>query len=584
MSLITLLKKGLTILNLELFKTLTTLSQKRVEILILIAVLFVITLIIYFVNKSKTDRKDLSTICAASIFIEISFALPIALNLSFQKEGSGPVLLQSLLTISGGLVVLLGYIENRRKNNIDESKNIDEKNQKMHASRYERNTKSIELIFSQKTPAAISAVHSLCKITDEWVDEYINGDEKTNRSSKQEAQSIINVLCAYVREYGKPSSDKHHETVCKIIMKEIHNRLNKSDNGYSDWSDFTFDFEGATFTYPIIFKNVADINKINLDGCTFVNDLEIYFSIEYNNQDTSREIIINHCTFKGSVILASSKFTQSEIIRATASNIALEDSHFAKGSKLEIKNLCPPDYYSEGDDPKSKGVELPIYVYGDLPANTSFKNTPQSHIIIGQKYDSRDPNYSGAIQHTTIQGNILIEKCDNASFEIPDRHTFNGEINISCSEENLNEVKINDCILNEKATIKAANIKEMGFIDTIFNRGLDIDCSEKIETLTACNATFHINGSTNHQGVDFINSKSKVTIKAQYITLLNLNGSNFYTRFILEVPEIEKMEAIRTKFHVKPNLSKTKTIKNHDFSNCEYYDSNQKKYIPLTHP
>ena len=150
MSLITLLKKGLTILNLELFKTLTTLSQKRVEILILIAVLFVITSIIYFVNKSKTDRKDLSTICAASIFIEISFALPIALNLSFQKEGSGPVLLQSLLTISGGLVVLLGYIENRRKNNIDESKNIDEKNQKMHASRYERNTKSIELIFSKK--------------------------------------------------------------------------------------------------------------------------------------------------------------------------------------------------------------------------------------------------------------------------------------------------------------------------------------------------------------------------------------------------------------------------------------------------
>lgn len=144
MSLITLLKKGLTILNLELFKTLTTLSQKRVEILILIAVLFVITSIIYFVNKSKTDRKDLSTICAASIFIEISFALPIALNLSFQKEGSGPVLLQSLLTISGGLVVLLGYIENRRKNN------IDEKNQKMHASRYERNTKSIELIFSKK--------------------------------------------------------------------------------------------------------------------------------------------------------------------------------------------------------------------------------------------------------------------------------------------------------------------------------------------------------------------------------------------------------------------------------------------------
>ena len=571
-------------MKLELLETFNNLSEKRKELLILIGILLAITLAIYLINKWWWKRKDFSTICAASIFIEISFALPIALNLSFQKEGAGPILLQSLLTISGGLVVLLGYMENRRKNDIDESKNIDEKNQKMHASRYERNTKSIELIFSKKTPAAISAVHSLCKITDEWVDEYIS-DKETNRSSKQEAQSIINVLCSYIREYGKPSNNnKHNETICKIIMKEICNRLNKSNNGYSDWSDFTFDFEGATFTYPVIFKNIADINKINLDSSTFVNDLEIYFSIEYNNQATSREIIINHCTFKGSLILATSRFTQSEIIRATVSNIALEDSHFAKDSKLEIRNLCLPDNYSEGNDSKSKGIELPIYVYGDLPANTSFKNTPQAHIIVGQKYDSRDPNNSGAIQYTTIQGNILIEKCDNASFEIPDRHTFNGEINISCSEENLNEVKINDCILNEKVTIKAANIKEMGFIDTIFNRGLDIDCSEKIETLTACNATFRINGSTNHQGVDFINSKSKVTIKAQYITLLNINGSNFYTRLILEVPEIEKMEAIRTKFHVKPNLSKTKTIKNHDFSNCEYYDSNQKKYIPLTHP
>lgn len=571
-------------MNFELLETFNNLSEKRKEILIIIACLLAATILIHIINKCCIKWKALSTICIASYFIEISFAIPIALNLSFQKDGPGPVILQSFITISGGLVVLLGYIENRRKNDIDESKNIDEKNQKMHASRYERNTKSVELIFSEKTPAAISAVHSLCKITDEWVDEYIS-DEKT--SSKQEAQSIINVLCAYIREYGKPSNsnnNKHNETVCKIIMKEICNRLNKSNNGYSDWSDFTFDFESATFTYPVIFKNIADINKINLDGCTFVNDLEIYFSIEYNNQDTSREIIINHCTFKGSFILAPSKFTQSEVTRATVSNIALEDSHFAKNSKLEIRNLCLPDNCSEGDESESIGIELPMYVYGDLPTHTLFKNTPQAHIIVGQKYDSRDPNNSGTIQHTTIQGNILIEKCDNASFEIPDRHTFNGEINIFCSEENLNEVKINDCILNEKVTIKAANIKEMGFIDTIFNRGLDIDCSEKIETLTACNATFHINGSTNHQGVDFINSKSKVTIKAQYITLLNLNGSNFYTRFILEVSEIEKMEAIRTKFHIKPNLSKTKTIKNHDFSNCEYYDSTQKKYIPLTHP
>lgn len=568
----------------ELAETFNNLSEKRKEVLIAIACLLAVTALIHIINKCCIKRKALSTICIASYFIEISFAIPIALNLSFQKDGPGPVILQSFITISGGLVVLLGYIENRRKNDIDESKNLDEKIQKLHDSRYERNIKSIELIFSEKTPTVLSAVYSLCKITDDWVDDCINSDKK-DFSSQQEAQSIINVLCTYVREYGKASNSKgYKEEVCEAIMEEICNRLDKSDNGYSDWSDFTFNFEGATFTYPVIFKNIADINKINLNGCTFTNNLEIYLSIEYNNLASSREVLINHCTFKGSVILAPSKFTRGGSVRAAVSNISLEDSHFAKDSKLEIKHLCPSGYSPEGDDPKNQGIELPIYIYGNLPANTSFRYIPQANIIVGQKYDYRDPNNSGAIQYTTIQGNILIEECDDTSFEIPDRHTFNGEINISCSQENINEIKMNDCILKEKVTIKAANIKEMGFIDTKFNRGLDIDCSEKIETLIACDTIFYINGSISHQGVDLINSKSKVTIRAKYITLLNLNGTNFYTPFILEVPEIEKMEAGKTKFHIKPDLSKTKTIKNYDFSNCEYYDSNQKKYIPLTHP
>lgn len=119
-----------TLEDTELFKTLASLSQKRIEILILILVLFAATIILLFINKFTTKNKILSTIYIASIFIEVSFALPITLNLSFQKDGPGPLLLQSLLTISGGLVVLLGYIENRRKNDIDELKNADEKNSK----------------------------------------------------------------------------------------------------------------------------------------------------------------------------------------------------------------------------------------------------------------------------------------------------------------------------------------------------------------------------------------------------------------------------------------------------------------------
>ena len=574
-------------MKLELFETFNSLSEKRKELLIAIGILLAITLTAYLISKFWGKNKTLSTIFGASFFIEISFAIPIALNLSFQKDGPGPVILQSFITIIGGMVVLLGYIENRRKNDIDESKNLDEKIQKLHSSRYERNTKSIELIFSEKTPAALSAVYSLCKITDEWLEDYVNGDKKTNLSSLQESQSIINVLCTYIREYGKPSGkNTHEEKVCKIIMEEICNRLNSSNNGYSDWSDFTFDFEGATFTYPVIFKNITDINKINLNGCTFMSDLEIYFSTEHNNQHL-REVLINHCTFEGSVILAPSSSTSTENEWATVSSIAFGDSHFAKNSQLEVTRLRP--LHCDPRDPEStdKEIGLPIYIYGDLPANTSFKYTPHANIIVGQKYDSRDSNNSGAIQYTTIQGNILIEQCDDTSFEIPDRHTFNGEINISCSQVSIKKVKIVDCILCEKITVKAARVKEIDFTNSKLDSGLDVDCSGKIGNLLAPDTDACINGSQNPQSISYpnlINSKSNVRIKAEHIKLLNLNGSNLYTPFNLEAPEIQKMDAIKTTFHTSIFFPKNLTVVDSDLSDCKYYDSKQKKYLPFTLP
>lgn len=130
----------------EKLEAFNTLSEKRKEVLIVIACLLVATILIHIINKCCIKRKALSTICIASYFIGISFAIPIALNLSFQKDGPGPVILQSFITISGGMVVLLGYIENRRKNDIDELKNADEKIQRIQSSRYEKSIKSIELL------------------------------------------------------------------------------------------------------------------------------------------------------------------------------------------------------------------------------------------------------------------------------------------------------------------------------------------------------------------------------------------------------------------------------------------------------
>ena len=580
----------------------STLSPKRQESLTIIGILFIVGLFGFaayaiYTRGKKKKRYNLIALLSAFIIVASSFFLPIALNLSFQKDGAGSVLLQSMLTISGGLVVLFTYMENRRKNDIDESKNIDEKIQKLHDSRYERNIKSIELIFSEKTPTALSAVYSLCKIADDWVDDYINMGKKNNSSSKQEAQSIINVLCTYIREYGKASdSNGYKKEVCETIMEEICNRLNQSDNGYSDWSDFMFNFEGAIFTHPVIFKNVADINNINLNGCTFINNLEIYFSVEYNNQASSREVLINHCTFKGSVILAPGKFTRGGSIRAAVSNIALEDSHFAKDSKLEIKHLCPPDYDPEGDDSKNKGIELPIYVYGNLPANTSFRYIPQANIIVGQKYDSRDPGMSGAIQHTIIQGNIHINQCDNVIFEIPDKHIINGVVNINDPDisqyrqpisENLKNIKINDCILKNDVLIAGSEIDIINFLESTFHSSLKIMSRGRIGKLIAPDSQFLLNGSTNTREVPhgvMINSKSNVSVSANYIDLLELSGTHFYSYVDFQINKIKLLYSKDTIFHAGVNTSTNLKVEKFKSTGCRKYDYSKKKYILFKWP
>lgn len=574
---------------------LSNLFQNR-DFWIAISIITLVALLKYYSSTRKSllflqpgdrdyiKKNNHQTLTISAISVLISFSVPLWLNLSISKESTGAQILQSLLTVSGGLVLLLTFMENRRKNDIDELKNLDESIQKLHTNRHERNTKSIELMFSSNTPAAVSAVYSLCNIADEWANEATNSENENEHNNHKEAQSIINVLCTYIREYGKeqenpPQQEIYNKLVCKTILEELSNRLNILDKGYSKWNDYKINLKGTTFTFPIELEKIGNTNNIDISECTFKDNLRITIAADKNsdtdsNETGSRVLSLEGCVFNSSVSIGGH-------VGAEISEINLQNTHFKEKSRLKV---CDLSFKNSPSPSTSEPSTHSIYIHGTQPHEMVFSDLSDAAIVVGQKYDSRDPNNSGAIQYTTIQGNILIEQCDDTSFEIPDRHTFNGEINIFCSQKNINEIKMNDCILKKKVIIKAANIKEMGFIDTRFNRGLDIDCSEKIETLTACDAFFYINGSISHQGVDLINSKSKVTIKAKYITLLNLSGTNFYTPLILEVTEIEKMEARETKFHVKPDLSKTKTIKNHDFLNCEYYDSNQKKYIPLTHP
>ena len=431
----------------EKLEAFNTLSEKRKEVLIVIACLLVATILIHIINKCCIKRKALSTICIASYFIGISFAIPIALNLSFQKDGPGPVILQSFITISGGMVVLLGYIENRRKNDIDELKNADEKIQRIQSSRYDKSIKSIELLSSEDTFSAISAVHNLCRLADEWIDEWINTPGETYRKSEQEAQAIVNVLCTYIRESGKSNHGNYKDAVGETIMNEIYNRLDRSDTSHSIWGGLDFNFKGANFTFPIKLKKITSVEGMDFKGCTFHEDLEISLLIEHKNKmykTKPGKIILDHCIFKKSVTLEAARPDNYSPLQKPIpwwevwsiswwttwptpwwkiwpkdkklpcyiemSEISLRDTQFTNNSNLTIRRFSGE---IESND------EVNININGILPGKTLLHILSRAKITIDEKPGLGNNSDSSKVQKKSIKDSVDIRACEKILFKIP---------------------------------------------------------------------------------------------------------------------------------------------------------------------
>lgn len=379
----------------------------------------------------KKKYNNIITLFCAFILVTLSFGLPIALNLSFQKDGTGSVLLQSMLTASGGLVVLLTFMESRRKNDIDELKNTDEKIQRTQSSRYEKSIKSIELLSSPNTFSAISAVHNLCRLADEWIDEWINTPGETYRKSEQEAQAIVNVLCTYIRESGNSNHINYKDAVGETIMNEIYNRIDKSDNSHSIWSGLDFNFKGANFTFPIKLKKIAGIEGMDFKGCTFHEDLEISLLIEHKDKmykTKPGKIILDDCIFKKSVTLQAvypdnyfppqkpaprwkiwSKDKKLPYY-IEMSEISLQDTQFTNNSTLIIRR------FSGEIKPNNR---MNININGILPGKTLLLILSNAKITIDEKLGLGNNSASSKVQKKSIKDSVDIQVCEKILFEIP---------------------------------------------------------------------------------------------------------------------------------------------------------------------
>lgn len=216
----------------------------------------------------------------------------------------------TFLALIVGSLTFLTFTENRRRNDIASSKNDWDKQQTIRMNRRDRYISLVDKLSNESSAVRLGAVHALVLLADEWVDERSkekNKEESDNILDREheglkgsdiahkEAQNIVRVLCAYLREPSELANKKYvnKEYLSDIDQKKLSaeivirktlvntyfkKRLTpSSETGKGSWSDLYFHFSNVTFFYGIDLseclweRNVSFKSAVFYEKATFSN-------------------------------------------------------------------------------------------------------------------------------------------------------------------------------------------------------------------------------------------------------------------------------------------------------------------------
>lgn len=243
----------------------------------------------------------------------LAIFIPMIMNITKLIDNSA-LLTTALLTITGGIIAIFGYYITHQKSelekeqmNMQKQKDARDHIRQLHDSYNDRFDKAVAELNSNDVKSAYAAVPKLAKLADAWLDYKDLSDDKKElkklkKKAKKEAQTIINILCKYIRtmpgEYTEEdlknigalnSADqdklKNESEVRRLIFSEISDRSStviiKKDEISTipgTWSNFDFDFSRAPIFYPLNaitiekgnFSSAKFYSKANFDKTTFI--------------------------------------------------------------------------------------------------------------------------------------------------------------------------------------------------------------------------------------------------------------------------------------------------------------------------
>lgn len=356
--------------------------------------------------KSTLEKHILPTFVLTVIIGGIlAFLIPTFLY-NYGFIGDTKDLTTALLGVTGGVVALFSLIKSHQKSEL-EREQLEVQKQKdnrdhirqLHNSYSDRFDKAVAELNSGNTKVAFAAVYKLIHLADEWLNysDLVNIQtdyEKLKKKAVEEIQTIINVLCKYIRTMPKNYTEEDlknidslpkntRETlneeaeIRRLIFSEISDRLSRStvDSHIEEemlskgkeipilqgtWSNFKFSFSQAPIFYPLVNLTIENSDfkgatfypsslliNINFHGETdfsysnFINKpsfyyLKFYDFARFTNVDFRQGAQFRHVIFCSLTAFSASRFRQSTTF--------LDCTFWGGALFLETKFRCPSEF------------------------------------------------------------------------------------------------------------------------------------------------------------------------------------------------------------------------------------------------
>ena len=354
----------------------------------------------------------------------LAILIPMILNVT-KLIGDGAPLTTALLGITGGIIAIFGYYKTHQKSELEKEQLYAQKQKdardhirQLHGSYNDRFDKAVAELNGSDVKAAYAAVPKLAKLADAWLDykDLSNNKKelkKLKKKAKKEAQTIINILCKYVRtmpgEYTEENlknigalnstdqdSLKNESEVRRLIFSEMSHRSSKAnfENENSTtvpgiWSKFNFDFTGAPIFYPLnnlkiekgIFTSARFYSNADFRESTFIKD------VDFKGVQFTQEAYFDEVTFNGKADFSAHGDVKTTF-GGTATFKGLQFTQEANFNEATFKEAA--DFSTQGDTKTT------------FEGKATFNSTQFKKTALFNKTIFNETNFSGSTMNKTV--------------------------------------------------------------------------------------------------------------------------------------------------------------------------------------